>query len=299
MSAAASPPALFTALARAVEVPTRRIHGLRWGAGALSYDEWPEVFVDGAWQPVDPARGRTGAAAGTIRLGRLTDPETIRRDLRLAGARVEILPFSDASGEILLLRNGRAVMGKQVRLRNNRITFRLRDGEFSWPFADVAQILPATEENLLTASRSLNPGLYRNNLLALSLAVPTKGWSIDLGEGRFPDRGILLMARQDDGLATIRLIRDQDEIPLEVLAERLASKLQPTGATPTEPAVRLKLAGFEVVRLRCRRSRDNGSSIEAIFFERGSRRFLLAGEGKEDTLGPAMERWLEGLTFEE
>ena len=46
--------ALYVALARAIGIPARIATGVAYVRGAFYYHAWPEVYVDGAWLPVDP-----------------------------------------------------------------------------------------------------------------------------------------------------------------------------------------------------------------------------------------------------
>lgn len=63
---------LFTALARALEIPTRVAIGLVWSdeLGAFGYHAWPEVFYfeDARWIPLDPTLGQSVADATHIKL---------------------------------------------------------------------------------------------------------------------------------------------------------------------------------------------------------------------------------------
>lgn len=58
---------LFTALARAVGIPTRIATGLTYTGGQFYYHAWPEVFV-GRWMAVDPTLGQFPADPLHIRL---------------------------------------------------------------------------------------------------------------------------------------------------------------------------------------------------------------------------------------
>ncbi len=58
---------LFTALARAVGVPTRIATGLTYTGGQFYYHAWPEVFV-GRWMAVDPTLGQFPADPLHLRL---------------------------------------------------------------------------------------------------------------------------------------------------------------------------------------------------------------------------------------
>jgi hypothetical protein len=58
---------LFTALARAVGLPTRTAAGLVYLDGIFYYHAWPEVWLDG-WVAVDPTFGQFPADAAHLRL---------------------------------------------------------------------------------------------------------------------------------------------------------------------------------------------------------------------------------------
>ena len=61
---------LFTALARAADVPTRIAIGLVWSdeLSGFGYHAWPEVLMGDAWVPMDPTLGQIFADATHIRL---------------------------------------------------------------------------------------------------------------------------------------------------------------------------------------------------------------------------------------
>ena len=61
---------LFTALARAVKIPTRIAIGLVHSdtIGGFGYHAWPEVYVSGGWHPLDPTLGQLSADATHIKL---------------------------------------------------------------------------------------------------------------------------------------------------------------------------------------------------------------------------------------
>lgn len=58
---------LFTALARAVNIPARPVAGLLYVDGAFYYHAWTEVWLD-AWVAVDPTLGQFPADAHHVRL---------------------------------------------------------------------------------------------------------------------------------------------------------------------------------------------------------------------------------------
>ena len=60
---------LFTALARAANLPTRIAIGLVWSddLGAFYYHAWPEIYIDG-WLWMDPTLGQPLADATHIKL---------------------------------------------------------------------------------------------------------------------------------------------------------------------------------------------------------------------------------------
>jgi hypothetical protein len=58
---------LFTALARAADIPTRVCTGLAWSNGQFYYHAWPEIWI-GAWVAVDPTFGQFPADPLHIRL---------------------------------------------------------------------------------------------------------------------------------------------------------------------------------------------------------------------------------------
>jgi hypothetical protein len=61
---------LFTALARAVDLPTRIAIGLVWSdeLDGFYYHAWPEVHLDGAWRWMDPTLGQRTADATHVKL---------------------------------------------------------------------------------------------------------------------------------------------------------------------------------------------------------------------------------------
>lgn len=61
---------LFTALARAMRVPTRIAVGLVWSEdlGAFGYHAWPEVWTGDAWLAMDPTLGQPRADATHMKL---------------------------------------------------------------------------------------------------------------------------------------------------------------------------------------------------------------------------------------
>ena len=58
--------ALFVAMARAVELPTRPVSGLVYLDGRFYYHAWAEVYLDD-WVPVDPTHGQFPADASRLR----------------------------------------------------------------------------------------------------------------------------------------------------------------------------------------------------------------------------------------
>jgi hypothetical protein len=58
---------LFTALARAANIPTRVCTGLAWSSGQFYYHAWPEIWI-GVWVAVDPTFGQFPADPLHIRL---------------------------------------------------------------------------------------------------------------------------------------------------------------------------------------------------------------------------------------
>lgn len=87
---------LFTALARAVGLPTRTAAGLVYLDGTFYYHAWPEVWL-GEWVAVDPTFGQYPADAAHIRLivgGLARQLELVRLVGRLA---VDVLPGAAAS----------------------------------------------------------------------------------------------------------------------------------------------------------------------------------------------------------
>ncbi len=60
--------ALFTALARAVDIPTKICLGIVYNEGMFYYHAWPAVFVNNRWRPIDPTFGQNTADATHIKL---------------------------------------------------------------------------------------------------------------------------------------------------------------------------------------------------------------------------------------
>ncbi|MCX5717987.1 MAG: transglutaminase domain-containing protein [Nitrospirae bacterium] len=58
---------LYTALARAAEIPTRIALGLTYKDGYFYYHAWPEIFI-GQWIAIDPTLGQFPADAAHIRI---------------------------------------------------------------------------------------------------------------------------------------------------------------------------------------------------------------------------------------
>lgn len=61
---------LYTALARAVDIPTRIAIGLVYSdvLNGFGYHAWPEVYLGGLWYPMDPTLGQETADATHIKL---------------------------------------------------------------------------------------------------------------------------------------------------------------------------------------------------------------------------------------
>lgn len=61
---------LYTALARALDIPTRVVNGLAYSESlkGFLYHSWVESLVDGHWQPIDPTFGQAVADATHIKL---------------------------------------------------------------------------------------------------------------------------------------------------------------------------------------------------------------------------------------
>ncbi len=62
---------LFTTLARSLGIPTHTVFGLAYSDGndpAFNFHAWNEVFVDGAWRPVDPTWNQLSVDATHIPL---------------------------------------------------------------------------------------------------------------------------------------------------------------------------------------------------------------------------------------
>lgn len=61
---------LYTALARALDIPTRIVNGLAYSEQlhGFLFHSWAESFVDGRWIPVDPTFGQSVADATHIKL---------------------------------------------------------------------------------------------------------------------------------------------------------------------------------------------------------------------------------------
>ena len=73
---------LLVALARALGIPARAVHGLvyaRYGDGqaALYWHAWPEVRSAGEWIPLDPTFGQAVADATHVALGSGTQVDTV------------------------------------------------------------------------------------------------------------------------------------------------------------------------------------------------------------------------------
>lgn len=69
---------LFVSLARAVGIPARFVSGLVSLDGkGLLYHSWAEVFVDGAWQQVDPAFDQVPADASHVKLVEGESPDRL------------------------------------------------------------------------------------------------------------------------------------------------------------------------------------------------------------------------------
>lgn len=58
---------LYAALARAAGIPARIAAGLVWLDGRFYYHAWNEVYLDGAWRPVDATFGQARADAAHVR----------------------------------------------------------------------------------------------------------------------------------------------------------------------------------------------------------------------------------------
>lgn len=81
---------LFTALARALDIPTRVASGLAYVNGKFYYHAWAEVYLDG-WVAVDPTFGQFPADAAHVRLT-IGGLERQQRLLQLIGSlHIEVL----------------------------------------------------------------------------------------------------------------------------------------------------------------------------------------------------------------
>lgn len=84
---------LFTALARAVNIPTRISIGLVYSdtLGGFGYHAWPEVHCGGTWIPMDPTLGQVGADATHIKLLNGSIEAWVRLAAYIGQIRLEIL----------------------------------------------------------------------------------------------------------------------------------------------------------------------------------------------------------------
>jgi uncharacterized protein YbaP (TraB family) len=74
---------LFTALARAVGIPTRQVGGLMYMGDeikAFGGHAWNEVVIDGRWVPVDPTWGQTEPDATHVTLSRRPSDEGLQAE---------------------------------------------------------------------------------------------------------------------------------------------------------------------------------------------------------------------------
>ncbi len=60
--------ALYTALARAVGIPTKICLGIVYNKGMFYYHAWPAVYLNNCWQPIDPTLNQYPADATHIKL---------------------------------------------------------------------------------------------------------------------------------------------------------------------------------------------------------------------------------------
>jgi transglutaminase-like putative cysteine protease len=85
------------ALARALEIPARQVHGLVYaryadGKDALYWHAWAEVFSAGEWIAIDPTFGQPVADATHVALGTGTQVDTIGLLGALKVESVEVKP---------------------------------------------------------------------------------------------------------------------------------------------------------------------------------------------------------------
>jgi transglutaminase-like putative cysteine protease len=88
---------LLVALARALEIPSRQVHGLVYaryadGKDALYWHAWVEVLSAGEWIPIDPTFGQPVADATHVALGTGTQVDTIGLLGALRVESVEVKP---------------------------------------------------------------------------------------------------------------------------------------------------------------------------------------------------------------
>jgi transglutaminase-like putative cysteine protease len=88
---------LFVALARALGIPARQVHGLVYagttdGVDALYWHAWAEVLSGGEWIAVDPTLGQPVADATHLALGRGAQVDTAGLLGALAVEGVEVVP---------------------------------------------------------------------------------------------------------------------------------------------------------------------------------------------------------------
>jgi transglutaminase-like putative cysteine protease len=88
---------LLVALARALEIPARQVHGLVYaryadGKDALYWHAWVEVLSAGEWIPIDPTFGQPVADATHVALGTGTQVDTIGLLGALRVESVEVRP---------------------------------------------------------------------------------------------------------------------------------------------------------------------------------------------------------------
>ena len=90
---------LFTAMARALDIPARMNVGLVYLDGYYYYHAWPQAFAGGRWHSFDPTLGQYPADAAHIKLTSGSLDEYLAL-LRMGDARMKLVSVKYSDGEV-------------------------------------------------------------------------------------------------------------------------------------------------------------------------------------------------------
>ncbi|MBI4614637.1 MAG: hypothetical protein HY720_13585 [Planctomycetes bacterium] len=303
--------ALFAAVARAAGLPARRVYGLVYQGGWAGYSEWVEVLEGASWKPVEPATGTLGLPGSHLRLGVLDEEGSARGSLALARARLRILPMGGVGGtadlarKVIVFRDSRAVLGRQLFSEGNRMYVRVEMGEVWWPTSEIAAVEDATPEKL-AAIRHLvrDDGAYRNNVLGFSIQGAGEGWKAQIREEAAPDHGVVVQFVTPGDQGGVSFIVQASRVPLSLFADEVESSLRRQGAERTGEPDWFMVGEIYLQRRAYRIAGQGGAparQVLLLFFEHGERKHYLFATGPEEAFGDVeagVERILQGIRFD-